>query len=767
MEESLKHSALILHYDLDHPWPAMPGRPGWIARYRILRTLGAGGMGVVYAAFDDQLEREIAVKTIPLEGSDDRSRERFLLEARTAASLNHPNVCQVYEVGEEHGRGFLAMELLAGEPLSARLTRGPLEASEAVSVTLELLSALGALHGRGMTHRDVKPSNVFLTPHGVKLLDFGLASRAMPIADTEATALTLRGVLAGTPYYMAPEQTRGDAADARTDLFAVALVLFEMLTGHKAFDRDSIVGVLHAIAFDPTPPIAGPPPAARLAPIVQRGLAKSAADRYQSAAAMADALTASANINDAPVASPSITRLIVLPFRILRTDPDTDFLAFSLPDAVTTTLSGVKSLAVRSSLTAARFTAVANLRQLARDAEVDVVLTGTFLKAGDRLRVTTQLVEVPAETVIWSDTADVAVGDVFRLQDELTRRIVDSLALPLTPDERVQLRRDAPSNPKAYEHYLRGNQLTQGSAWREARDAYLQSLGADDQYAPAWAGLGRVYRLMIKYSAEPGDATLSGAEDALHHAVALNPDLPLAHLVYAQIDVDRGRAQHAMVRMIGRARCVADARIFAALVHTCRYCGLVEASLAAHTHAVRLDPTLETSVMHTYFLLRRYEDVIAVSTLVQAYVFVLSIASLGRAAEALEWIRRLEASGGGNRVPALVSAARLLIEGRGGEGVDTLLAFAASVRDPEAEYYAARHLAHIGASAAAMPILQRAVAGGYLCYPAMASDPWLDSLRARPEFHDVLARARAGCDAAAAAFVAAGGPTLLGVTPAP
>ena len=421
--------------------------------------------------------------------------------------------------------------------------------------------------------------------------------------------------------------------------FAAGLVVFEMLTGRKAFERDSMVGVLHAIVHDPAPPFAGAT-AAALDPILLRALAKRPADRYPTAAAMADDLAAWAG-GGAGTAHPAVTRFIVLPFRILRSDPDTDFLAFSLPDAVTTALSAVKSLAVRSSLTAARFPAAADLKQLARDAEVDVVLAGTFLSAGGRLRVTTQLVEVPAETVVWSDTADVAVGDVFQLQDALTRRIVDSLALPLTPDERMQLRRDAPSNSKAYEHYLRGNQLTQRSIWPAARDAYLQSLAADDRYAPAWAGLGRVYRLMAKYGTEPGDATLARAEDALRRAVSLDPDLPLAQLVYAQIDVDRGRAEDAMVRMIGRARRHgADARIFAALVHACRYCGLVEASLAAHAYAARLDPTIDTSVMHTYFLQRRYQDVIAESTLLQAYVFVMSIASLGRAAEALEWIRQ-------------------------------------------------------------------------------------------------------------------------------
>jgi serine/threonine protein kinase/tetratricopeptide (TPR) repeat protein len=740
----------------------MADQPSSIGRFRILRTLGGGGMGVVYAAFDDRLEREIAVKTIPHVEGDDRSRERFLREARVAASLNHPNVCQVYEVGEESGRGFLAMELLHGEPLSARLARGPIEADEAADIALALLSALAALHERGVIHRDVKPSNIFLTPHGVKLLDFGVASRREAGADADATSLTIRGAVVGTPDYMAPEQALGDAVDARADLFAVGLVLFEMLTGRKAFGGDSTLKVLHAIAYDPTPALDAAATGA-LDPIIRRALAKRAADRCPSAAAMAADLMAAMRAPARPRAS-AITRLIVLPFRILRSDPDTDFLAFSLPDAITTTLSSVKSLAVRSSLTAARFKGAADLKQIAAEADVDVVLTGAFLRAGDRLRVTTQLVEVPAETVVWSDTADVPVRDVFQLQDELTRRIVDSLSLPLTPDERVQLRHDVPANAKAYELYLRANQLIQRGAWAEGRDAYLQSLAEDDRYAPAWVGLGRTYRLLAKYGKESGDATFERAEEALQRAVALNPDLALAHHVYAQIDVDRGRAEDAMVRLLGRAqRHGADPQIFAALVHACRYCGLLEASLAAHVLAVRLDPTVDSSVMHTYMVQGRYQEVIAVPTLVQAYVFVMSLVQLGRSDEALEWIRTLEATA--NRTPALVEAARLLIEGRGHEAVDLLQTFAASVGDPEAQYYVARHLAHVGEPALAMALLQRVVDGDYFCYPAMAADPWLDSLRALRAFHDVMDRAQTGRHHAAAAFVAAGGPAVLGVQP--
>ncbi len=736
----------------------MSDQPATIGRFRVLRLLGAGGMGVVYAAYDDRLECEVAVKTLPDREVDPSSRERFLREARVAASCNHPNVCQVYEVGEENGRGFLAMELLEGAPLSARIERGPVDAAAAVAIAQSLLAALGALHERGVVHRDVKPSNIFLTPHGVKLLDFGVASRRILDPDAAATMMTVGGAVVGTPQYMAPEQTLGQAVDARTDVFAAGLVLFEMLTGRKAFRGPSALQIAHAIAFEPAPTVDGASDV--LNTTVQRALAKRAQDRYPSAAAMAADLEAAMRGAGGP-RSAVVTRLIVLPFSTLRSDPDTDFLAFSLPDAITTTLSSVKSLAVRSSLTAARFKDAADLKQIAAAADVNVVLTGTFLKAADRLRVTTQLVEVPSETVVWSDTADVPSGDVFQLQDALTRRIVDSLSLPLSSDERRQLRHDVPATAAAYELYLRGNQLSQEAAtWAAARDLYLRSLEEDDRYAPTWARLGRAYRLLAKYSNQPGDATLARAEDALQRGLALNPDLPLAHLLQAQIDVDRGHAEEAMERLLVRAQQHgADAEIFTALVHACRYCGLLDASLAAHARALSLDSTSETSVMHTHFVLRQHAQVLVTSGVLLSYAFVMSLGLLGRSDEALEWIRRLEARA--NRHPVLLAAARTLLEGHGRDSIEPMRDFAATFNDPEAHYYIARHLAYLGAPDLALPLLQRAVNGGYFCYPAMASDPWLDGLRDEPEFRAVMMTAKVRCEHAAARFASLGGAGLL------
>src|SRR3954466_12216828 len=205
---------------------SVPGVGQRLGRYVVLRKIGQGGMGVVYAARDERLDRLVALKTMAgVEGA--QARERFWREARAAASVNHPNVCQIHEICEEDGELFLTMELLEGESLGDRLRRGAIDPAAAVPIVLDVLSALSALHARGIVHRDLKPSNVFLTPHGVKLLDFGLARPPMEQPFSAATGLTRRGVVMGTPHYMAPEQVIGDPVDARSDLFATGALMFE------------------------------------------------------------------------------------------------------------------------------------------------------------------------------------------------------------------------------------------------------------------------------------------------------------------------------------------------------------------------------------------------------------------------------------------------------------------------------------------------------------------------------------------------------------
>ncbi|HMF11124.1 MAG TPA: serine/threonine-protein kinase, partial [Gemmataceae bacterium] len=238
--------------------------------YEIVGQLGAGGMGEVYRARDLRLDRAVAIKVVRRMPSSDRARARFWREARAAASVSHPNICQLYDVGDYDGELYLAMELLTGESLAARIARGPIQLSETVELGLSLLSALNALHSCGLIHRDLKPSNIFLTAHGLKLLDFGLARPTNDDTAEVGAGVTLPGMIVGTPGYMAPEQLSNQALDARTDLFAAGVILFEMLTGRSPFAANSLPQIAHAVLYEQSPALAGSQAVATLDRVIHR-----------------------------------------------------------------------------------------------------------------------------------------------------------------------------------------------------------------------------------------------------------------------------------------------------------------------------------------------------------------------------------------------------------------------------------------------------------------------------------------------------------------
>src|SRR5262245_26311765 len=461
-----------------------------------------------------------------------------------------------------------------------------------------------------------------------------------------------------------------------------------------------------------------------------------------------------------------VTRLIVLPFRMLRADPDTDFLAFSLPDALTLSLSGLTSLVVRSSMVAARFGGAADAvdpKTIAADADVDVIVSGTLLRASDQVRVTSQLTDASTGTLLWSDTAQAAVGDLFQVQDELARRIVESLKLPLTSQDQRLMQRDVPASAKAYDYYLRGNQLSYDSKqWAVARDLYLRSVEEDPRYAPAWARLGRIHHVMAKYLPTGAAEGLDLAEQAFRKALELNGDLPLTHKLYAQLEVDRGLARDAMARLIERAR-EADPEFFAGLVTTCRYCGLLDASVAAHERAISLEPKLKTSIIHTWAFQGAHDRIVTFKPAEFPYLVPLSMAELGRGTEALAALREVEPKIP-TRVRDLVTAARFLLEGKPVDSIAAVNRFVAEFRDPEALYYSARHLAHLNEIDAATDLFERVVAGGCYCFPTFARDPWLEPLRKTPTFTRALRQSEAQHREAASVFRERGGEKLVGVS---
>jgi len=748
--------------------------PTRIGPYEIERKLGEGGMGVVYAARDERLQRTVALKTLSSLTNDATARQRFWREARAAASVNHPNVCQIYEIGEDQGGAlFIAMELLEGQVLADRLRAGPCSGSEAVSIGLETLAALSALHARGIVHRDLKPSNVFLTSHGVKLLDFGLARPERDVAAEPAQELTRPGVVMGTPRYMAPEQITGDPIDGRADLFAVGAMLFEMLSGRPAFGGRTFAEVVHATRYEQPPALAGSPSVAALDRVIRHALSKRPGDRPASADAMAGELRSADTVSGdiRPALARALTRLVVLPFRVLRPDPETDFLAFSLPDAISTSLSANGSIVLRSSAVAARYVGeVPDLKALAVEADVDRVVMGTLLRSGDQLRAATQLVEAPGGTLLTSHTVQASLGDLFKLQDDIARRVADALSLPLTGGPLSPTSTPEP-DARAYELYLRANDLARtydGAV--SARDLYKASLELDSRFAPAWARLGRCHRVIGKYI-DAFHESETAAEEALRRALALSPRLTIAHKFFANLEADIGRGEDALVRLLGEAeRHGNDPELFAGLVHACRYCGLLDQSIAAHTEARRLDPNVPTSIEQTLLMTGNIDRLLAIDPprIVAGADDGIRVIGLGLAGRRDEARRKLWQMRQLSRIPAFESWIEYLtawLDRRRDEMTGRLSVFRhlKIQEDPEAIFQEGWLMCDVDDHDAGLVFLQRAIEKHYWAVTTLHQSRQFDALRSDPAFQALVMAAEEGRKRALVVYQQAGGERLLGI----
>ena len=463
-------------------------------------------------------------------------------------------------------------------------------------------------------------------------------------------------------------------------------------------------------------------------------------------------------------------RLMVLPFRVLRPDVETDFLAFSLPDAITSNLAGLRSLVVRSSMAAARYEPTADLRVLAQEAGVDVVLTGTLLRANGEIEVRAQLADVSDGTLLWSHTSRASVANLFQLQEQVTQRVVDSLALPITAREEDQLRRDHPASPRAYELYLRANELSyKVNRWQEALALYIECLDEDPKYAPAWARAGRCHRLLGKYAEdnEGAQREATRAEGAFLRALELNPELALTHSLYSDLEIDTGRAEQAMTRLLTRLGTNRDQpEILVGLVQACRYCGLLDASLNAHHLARELDPQIHSGVAHSFFMSGDYGAALAACNPVDlGYVDAIMLTMLGRRSEALALLRAREPGyPKGSPVLIYITSLRALLEGKKEECVETIRRWSPLQRDAEGMFYTSRQLAYVGAHDEAMDGLERALRHGYFCLPPLLTDPWLDGLRDSLRFRRHVDQVRERHERALVSFGVAGGMKLLVAT---
>jgi TolB-like protein len=562
-------------------------------------------------------------------------------------------------------------------------------------------------------------------------------------------------------------------ADARSDLFALGAILFEMLAGRPAFGGRTVIEILHATSYEHPPALTGSPAVAAMDRVIRRALAKRPAERPASADAMAGELRAvrGGNGDDTPTLARALTRLVVLPFRVLRPDPESDFLAFSLPDAIATSLSSIGSLIVRSSAVAARFAGdTPDLKALAAEADVDRVVVGTLLRSGDQVRATAQLVEAPGGTLLTSLTVQSSLGDLFRLQDDVSRRVVEALALPLTGAAMSPARDARTPNARAYELYLRANELARTyDGLPRARDLYQQCLELDPAFAPAWAYLGRCHLVIGKYIDGTADSE-ANAEQAFRRALELEPRLTVAHKFYANLEAGIGQAPRALVRLLGEAnRHGNDPELFAGLVHACRYCGLYEESLAAHDEARRLDPNVPTSLEQTLLMTGDLERLLAVEPPPVAAgadegIRVIGLGLAGRRDEARRVLRDMR---GALTIPAFESWTKYMMDWLDRRSADMLAGLSALVGlkiqdDPEAIFLEGWMLCEVGEHQQGLGYLRRAIDQGYFAVPTLAGSHHFDALRSDPTFQALLADAETGRRDALNAFREAGGERLLG-----
>jgi len=534
-----------------------------LGHYRVLEQIGAGGMGIVYRAHDERLERDVALKVLPPGTlAEEAVRRRFRKEALTLSQLNHPNIASVYDFDTQDGVDFLVMELIQGETLGEKLAAGALGEKEISRLGTQLAQGLAAAHEQGVVHRDLKPGNLRLTSDGrLKILDFGLATLRRPErADASTVSMTETRGLAGTLPYMAPEQLRGEKADARSDIFSAGVVLYEMATGRRPFAQpaDTLLNP------PPAPSAANKKVSAGLEGIILKALDKEPERRYQSSREVAvdlERLTAPVAVSAprrrlrwwwAAAAAlalslaavglylsrrPALESIAVLPFVNASGSSDAEYLSDGMAETLINSLSKLPGLKVTSRSLAFRYKGKeVDPRAVGRELSVQAVLLGRLAQRGEQLSLSAELVDVRDGNHIWGEQYNRKLADVLALQEELGREISGQLRLRLSGEQEKALAKRPTQNPEAYQEYLKGRYfVTQQTApnLRLALAHFQRAIDKDPAYALAYSGLAEYYRNLGLFGPVPPRESLPKLHAAASRALQLDDTLPEAHTALA------------------------------------------------------------------------------------------------------------------------------------------------------------------------------------------------------------------------------------------
>lgn len=729
-----------------------------IGHYRIIEKIGAGGMGEVYLAEDTELNRKVALKFLPPHLCQDADcRARFKREAQAAAKLGHSNIVAVHEVGEYHGRPFFAMELVEGRPLDKIVAEDRLGESEIVDLALGICNGLRKAHESGVIHRDVKPSNIIVDRDNVpRVLDFGLA------AVRDGDKLTQTGLTPGTIGYMSPEQVAGRAADARSDLFSLGVVLYEMITGINPFWRDNQAATLKAISEDiPKPPkrdrsdISG-----ELQRIASKLLEKKPELRYQTAADLAADLRRCQSSRVSQI-FPSKS-IVVLPFENLSPDPGQEYFSDGLTEEVISDLSGIAALRVISRSSAMTFKGTKKkVPDIAREVNVRYVLEGSVRISGNSLRITAQLIDATTDAHVWAEKYSGTLDNVFEIQERVSRAIVGAMRLKLTSKEESKLAERPIETFTAYERYLKGNQelwrLTEASLDR-ALQYFQAALDMTGDNALVFSGMAETYFQYVNLGIKQ-EEYISKAEEYIEKAFAVDPDSAKAHSVHAWLIASfRGKIAEA-IRHCKKALATCPHELIALQILPMAYI-FIGKRLEAIRYSdilIQIDPLAHhpkgfRGAVNLYSgeysaasdLLRGYYQADSGNPVAQFY-YAWALAYCDQPDEARSIIDRATRENPGNvmaNLSLLLGCVLLNDKDRALQLIGSEFRKTCE-RDPEYSHTVACMLAKLDMKSESLDWLELSVNRGFINYPLMAKqDPFLTNIRGEERFKKLMERVR-------------------------
>jgi serine/threonine protein kinase/tetratricopeptide (TPR) repeat protein len=775
-----------------------------ISHFRVIEKLGEGGMGVVYKAVDTRLARPVALKFLPEKmAQDSQALERFRREARAASALNHPGICTIYDIGEQGGRAFIAMEFIDGESLRSHIHGKALPLEETLKLGMQIAEALDAAHGEGIIHRDIKPANIYVTKRGqAKVLDFGLA-KLLPkgIGGEAPDSTSMVGIISGTPSYMSPEQVRGDNLDPRTDIFSLGLLLYEMATGRQAFGGGTGGAIIEAVLTKSPVSVRSinPDIPERLEEIINKALHKDRDQRQPRAADVGAELqrlergtdsgwrVAGGETESVPLSGASdlhssreqkpqnstgqmraprtervskiIDSLAVLPFENASRDPEHEYLSDGIAGSLINILATIPKLRVIAQSTVFRYKGRRiDPQAVGQELNVRAVLTGRIMQSGGALRIGTELVHVATGSQLWGAQYDRKAGDIFAIQDEISNEISEKLRLKLTRAEKKRLTKRQTGDAEAYRLYLKGrhhwNRWTEDGFYK-AIEYFQQAVEKDPTYALAYTGVADSYVLLGWNSYLPPKDAFPKGKMAAMAALRLDPELGEAHTPQAAVlwlhDWKWQEAQREFKRSLALNPAHPTANHwYAEYLMTM---GRHAEAIARMKNSQELDPLsliISVAIGWAFYMARRYEE--AMEQLrrtveldpnypVTYWILGRLLREMGRYEQAIaEGEKGVKLSGGSPLMNASL-AQTFALAGKRKKAIQILdnLTTLAKQRYVASYFFAGIHIG-LGEDDPAMEYLEKAYEEHSHWLIYLHIDPSMDGLRLNPRFQELLQR---------------------------